>query len=46
MRASSIILLLVGAMLLGAALGFAFVGAGFVDGEFGTISGKQASGES
>lgn len=45
-KASSIILLLVGSMLLGAALGFAFVGAGFVDGEFGTTSGKQASGDS
>ena len=45
-KASSIILLLVGFMLLGAALGFAFVGAGFVDGEFGTTSGKQASGDS
>jgi hypothetical protein len=45
-RASSIILLLVGSMLLGAALGFAFVEAGFDARDFGATPGKQVPGES
>jgi hypothetical protein len=32
-------------MLLGAALGFAFVGASFDAGDFGATSGKQTSGD-
>jgi hypothetical protein len=44
MRAASVILLLLASMLLGAALGYAFVGAGFVASEFGATPSGDASG--
>ena len=44
MRASAVIFLLVGSMLLGAALGYAFVGAGLVASDFGTMPSRDASG--
>jgi hypothetical protein len=44
MRASAVILLLAGFTLLGAALGYAFVGAGLVASDFGTMPSRDVSG--
>jgi hypothetical protein len=43
MRTTAVILLLGGFMLLGAALGYAFVGAGLVASDFGTMQSRDAS---
>ena len=43
MRATSVVILLAAALLIGAALGYAFVGAGFVSRDFRAPTTSEAS---